>query len=1026
MSSGTTIAKAYVSIIPSMEGAQSTITKSLNLESIGTSSGKTLGNSLASGLSSVASTIVSAGTAAVSAMSTATTTVITAAITGIATLTTAAVKSYAEYEQQSGAIEKIYGNSSNKIAEYASTAWQTAGMSVNDYYETATSISGALITNLEGDTDLAAVYADRAISQIADIANTYGYSIEETSEKYKSVALGNYTTIDTLTAGSFAGTKAGFEDLIDTTADMIDIQEELGITVESGTYTYDNFVNAMEVWNTSMGIAGTTTKEALGTISGSVNSTKASWENFKTAIGSGDVDMLNDSLDGLKTSILGVEGESNGLINNVIPVVENVLNSITTSVDDLITPMVNSLLPTLITAAQNIILSLSTALDTNLSTLIELAINTTKSTMEGGESSILSTAVDIWISVFDTLSSYLDEILIVCSEQIVNIATTISSKSGDFLSAVATLFTSIISALPTMASNIISALPTIVQNIIDSAVSFVENDLPDIIDAILELLDYLPDIIDTLVSALPEIITSIVEALPDLIPALVEGAISLAVGICESAGEIALVLIEALPEIIQAIADAIPTLIDTLVDSFLTLGAELVIALVDGWTETLDNGSAIGESLNDITLSVLEIVANLGLAVRELISTALTNIGNAIVNWCSPLIDTLLNLWDNITEGVEIAWNSIKDFISTTLTNISDTITTIWNAISTFFITIFTTISNTVSTVWNAIKNTISIVINAIKTNISTIWNSISLYISNIINTIKTNLSNTWNTIKNTISTVINAIKTNISNIWNNISTTISNVINNIKNNISSTWNSISSTVSSVINSIKSTISSVWSSIQSTASSMWSSIKTSITSPIESAKTTISNTVSSISSSVTSVFSSLYTSVSNTWDSIKSAITSPIDTAKSTLSNTISSIKSLFDFSLKIDLKVPHVSVTGGVAPYGIGGQGSLPKFSVSWYSKGYDEAQILQSAAIFGITTNGQLLGGGEHGNEVVVGEEHLLDMIAQTQRENTMGTQNIVINVYGADGQSEEQIAEKVIDKLTEMTNNRRVVYA
>ena len=1004
MSSGTTIAKCYVEIIPSMEGAQSTITKSLNLESIGTSSGKTLGNSLASGLSSVASTIVSAGTAAVSAMSTATTTVITAAITGIATLTTAAVKSYAEYEQQSGAIEKIYGNSSNKIAEYASTAWQTAGMSVNDYYETATSISGALITNLEGDTDLAAVYADRAISQIADIANTYGYSIEETSEKYKSVALGNYTTIDTLTAGSFAGTKAGFEDLIDTTADMIDIQEELGITVESGTYTYDNFVNAMEVWNTSMGIAGTTTKEALGTISGSVNSTKASWENFKTAIGSGDVDMLNDSLDGLKTSILGVEGESNGLINNVLPVVENVLNSITTSVDDLITPMVNSLLPTLITAAQNILLSLSTALDTNLSTLIELAINTTKSTMEGGESSILSTAVDIWISVFDTLSSYLDEILIVCSEQIVSIATTISSKSGDFLSAVATLFTSIISALPTMASNIISALPTIVQNIIDSAVSFVENDLPEIIDAVLELLDYLPELIDTLVSALPEIITSIVEALPDLIPALVEGAVSLAVGICESAGEIALVLIEALPDIIQAIADAIPTLVSSLADAFITLAGELCIFFIDGWTETLDNGSAIGESLNDITLSVLEIVANLGLAVRELISTALTNIGNAIVNWCSPLIDTLLNLWDNITSGVEIAWNGIKDFISTTLTSISDTISTIWNAISTFFTTIFTTISTKVSTVWTNIKNTISTVINGIKSTITSIWNSIST----------------------TISTVINTIKSNISTAWNNISSTISSVINTIKTNISSTWNSISSTVSSVINSIKSTISSVWSSIQSTASSMWSSIKTAITSPIDSAKTTISNTVSGISSSVTGVFSSLKTTVSNTWDSIKSAITSPIDTAKSTLSNTISSIKSLFDFSLKLDLKTPHVSVSGGVAPYGIAGKGSLPKFSVTWYDKGYDEAQILQSAAIFGITNNGQLLGGGEHGNEVVVGEEHLLDMIAQTQRENTMGTQNIVINVYGADGQSEEQIAEKVIDKLTEMTNNRRVVYA
>ena len=148
------IAKAYVEIIPSMEGAQSTITKSLNLDSIGTSSGKSLGSSLSSGFSSVANTLVSAGTAAVSAMSVATTAVITGAITGITTLTTQAVKSYSEYEQQSGAVEKLFGDAADTMAEYASNAWETAGVSINDYYATATSVSGALITSLEGDTEL--------------------------------------------------------------------------------------------------------------------------------------------------------------------------------------------------------------------------------------------------------------------------------------------------------------------------------------------------------------------------------------------------------------------------------------------------------------------------------------------------------------------------------------------------------------------------------------------------------------------------------------------------------------------------------------------------------------------------------------------------------------------------------------------------------------------------------------------------------------------------------------------------------
>jgi hypothetical protein len=269
------------------------------------------------------------------------------------------------------------------------------------------------------------------------------------------------------------------------------------------------------------------------------------------------------------------------------------------------------------------------------------------------------------------------------------------------------------------------------------------------------------------------------------------------------------------------------------------------------------------------------------------------------------------------------------------------------------------------------------------------------------------------------------SISTTLSNAWNNIKSTASTVWNNIKTAITSPIDSAKSTVSNIISSISSSVKNTFSSIYSSVSSTWNNIKSAVTSPIESAKNAISGTVNSIKSTVTNVFSTIKSSVSSTWNSIKTAITSPIESAKTTLSNVISKIKGLFDFSLKLNLKIPHVSVTGGVAPYGIAGKGSLPKFSVSWYNKGYDEAQILQSATIFGITNGGQLLGGGESGNEVVVGEQHLLDMIAQTQRENSIGG-TIVINVYGAEGQDEEQIADKVIDKLTQLTNNRRVVYA
>ena len=62
-------------------------------------------------------------------------------------------------------------------------------------------------------------------------------------------------------------------------------------------------------------------------------------------------------------------------------------------------------------------------------------------------------------------------------------------------------------------------------------------------------------------------------------------------------------------------------------------------------------------------------------------------------------------------------------------------------------------------------------------------------------------------------------------------------------------------------------------------------------------------------------------------------------------------------------LKLPHISVSGGVAPFGIGGKGSLPHFSIQWYKDG----GILNGATIFGQMGD-KMLGGGEAGAEAVL----------------------------------------------------------
>lgn len=127
------------------------------------------------------------------------------------------------------------------------------------------------------------------------------------------------------------------------------------------------------------------------------------------------------------------------------------------------------------------------------------------------------------------------------------------------------------------------------------------------------------------------------------------------------------------------------------------------------------------------------------------------------------------------------------------------------------------------------------------------------------------------------------------------------------------------------------------------------------------------------------------------------------DNIKNVVTDGINFILEAFDFDWRFpEIQLPHFTVSGGEAPWGFGGQGSLPSVSVQWYKKAYDQPFILNDPTIFGYG-NGKFLGGGDgNGAEIVMGYEKLLDAI----REATNTT--VVVPVYIGG----EQIDEFVVN--------------
>ncbi len=123
---------------------------------------------------------------------------ITAASAAVVALGKNIVENYAEYEQLVGGVETLFGESANVVMEYANNAFQTAGLSANQYMETVTSFSASLLQSLGGDTAQAARVADLAITDMADNANKMGTSMEMIQNAYQGFAKANYTMLDNL------------------------------------------------------------------------------------------------------------------------------------------------------------------------------------------------------------------------------------------------------------------------------------------------------------------------------------------------------------------------------------------------------------------------------------------------------------------------------------------------------------------------------------------------------------------------------------------------------------------------------------------------------------------------------------------------------------------------------------------------------------------------------------------------------------------------------------------------------------
>ena len=555
-------------------------------------------------------------------------------------------------------------------------------------------------------------------------------------------------------------------------ADANEYRASIGETADLSIDSFADIVTAIQSVQEAQGIAGTTGKEAMVTIEGSANATKAAWQNVITAIaGGGD---LSTAMDSLITSVFGAK-EGEGLLNQIIPRIEKTMEGIGNFIAAA-APYITEKVPELIAA---ILPSMVNAGLELLSTVGQTIINTIPALMS---------------SIFGKINSAISK-----------------SSFGSAWDGIKSSITTAIKGIKSSFDTLVTALSPITD-----AVGGVVEKFQEWIDSG-DALNEATELFSTGIELVSGAISLLIEGLASVVNYGVQFTTWLASG---SDGA------DAFMAVLTGIATVIALVTAKMAAHAIAAGAyQVAMMAVQGVTNLVAGAQAALNAVMSANPIGILVVAIAGLVAaliylynnNETVRAEIDAAWQAIKTAVEVAIEGIKAALDAISEFIVATWETITGTIDAAMTMISTVVSTAWNAIGTLISTVLTTISTTITTIWSAITSTISTTMDNIKNKITTIWTTIKTSITNVITLIKSTVTNGFTTMVSNLAAPLTNMKNAITGAFNSVKNTIKGVIDSavkwgsdlidnfvsgIKNNISK----VGDAVSGVADKIKSLI----------------------------------------------------------------------------------------------------------------------------------------------------------------------------------------------------------------------------
>ena len=626
--------------------------------------------------------------------------------TAIGGMAAKAVSAYADYEQLSGGVEKLFGKDTAKtMMRYAQDAYKSAGMSANQFMEQSTSFAASLIQSYQGDTMQAAEQANKAMVAISDNFNTFGGDIQAVQSAYQGFAKQNYTMLDNLKLG-YGGTKSEMERLI---KDANEYAKANGMAADLSIESFGDIVEAIDLVQQKQGIAGTTAKEAATTISGSIGMMKAAWQNLLVAFADKNANLgqyFSKLTDSAKTAF-----------NNILPVAKQAIKGIGQIIADIVPTigsmlpeLVNDVLPDLIKAGTSLLSSIIAGIAQGLPMLIEAIPDILGAIWDG--------LVAGWPAMKEAGLKLLEMVgngIQAAGEFVVDAAHTIWTDilggSEESWEQISTATSEAWNGIKDGLSNIWGTISENATNIWEGVKGFFSENGGAITESIAGAWDTISEKLGTAWEGLSTLANSIFTGLQNF---------------WDTWGS---TITTALGSVWDTITTAFSGALDVLTSAFDTFSALFNGDWEGFWDGVLTTGETLWNSITDTLSSLWDGLQATGAAI-----------------------------WEAIGDDVEAAWESIQSTAESMWEAIKSSISTVWDSIVESVSSAVESVQTTVSDVWESIKSTVSDVVESISSTVSSVFTSISDTASSIWSSIQTTISDAITNAKNTVSDMIDAI----------------------------------------------------------------------------------------------------------------------------------------------------------------------------------------------------------------------------------------------------------------------------